>query len=419
MDLRETAQEEDAGTEEIIMVVDDNYNNLRLLSGMLMEKGYLVKSAISGAFALQSVQVTLPDLILLDIKMPEIDGYEVCRQLKIDERTRDIQVIFISAMEEIKDKVKAFAVGGVDYITKPFQHDEVIARVATHMAICHMQKRIKNQNARLEIEIIERKKAQEELGNANEALKHNALELEEANRNLQEADRLKTIFLAGMSHELRTPLNSIIGFTGIMLQGMSGEINEEQEKQLKMVESSANHLLGLINDLLDVAKIEAGRVEPSIEEFVLDDIIEEIKEIFLPTMKEKNLEFKTNVQEGIILKTDKRRVKQVLMNFLSNAVKFTDHGNIRITVKMPGNEKVEINIADTGIGIKEEDMDKLFQPFLQIPISIIKRHEGTGLGLHLSWKLADLLGGSVSAKSDSGKGSEFTFMLPLRARAKS
>ncbi len=176
MEFTETAQEETTAQEEIIMIVDDNDNNLRLLSGMLMEKGYTVKSAISGALALRSVQVALPDLILLDIKMPDMDGYEVCRQLKADERSRDIPVVFISAMEEIKDKVKAFAVGGVDYITKPFQHEEVYARVATHMANRKMQERLKAQNTRLENEVMGRKKAQDELNKANEVLEQRVKE---------------------------------------------------------------------------------------------------------------------------------------------------------------------------------------------------------------------------------------------------
>jgi signal transduction histidine kinase len=245
-------------------------------------------------------------------------------------------------------------------------------------------------------------------------LEGKTIELEQANIHLQELDRLKSVFLASMSHELRTPLNSIIGFTGIILQGMSGEVSEEQRKQLTMVKNSASHLLSLINDILDISKIEAGRVELSPEEFSLDGAVREVVETLSPTASEKGLEFMTEVPEGITLFSDKRRVKQVLMNLVSNAVKFTDQGSVKITSRVPGDETLEVRVIDTGVGIKREDMDKLFQPFQQIDVSLTKKHEGTGLGLHLSRKLADLLGGDVLVKSEYGKGSEFTFTMPLR-----
>ncbi len=244
-------------------------------------------------------------------------------------------------------------------------------------------------------------------------LEERTSELEETNVRLQEADRLKSVFLASMSHELRTPLNSIIGFTGIILQGIAGEINEEQKKQLNMVKNSGNHLLGMINDLLDIAKIEAGRVDLSLETFEIHDVITEVAEGLSPAVEEKGLELSVDVPEGITFASDRRRVKQVLMNFLSNAVKFTDKGNIKITAGVYEDDMIEIRIIDTGIGIEEQDRHKLFQPFQQIDTSLTKRHEGTGLGLHLTRKLADLLGGNVQAKSESGKGSEFIFRVPI------
>ncbi len=245
-------------------------------------------------------------------------------------------------------------------------------------------------------------------------LEGKTIELEQTNISLQEVDRLKSVFLASMSHELRTPLNSIIGFTGIILQGMSGEVNEEQRKQLTMVKNSASHLLSLINDVLDISRIEAGRVELSLEEFRLDDLVREVVESFSPMASEKDLELMTEVSEGTTLFSDKRRVKQVLMNLVSNAVKFTEQGSVKIAARVPGGDNLEVRVIDTGVGIKEEDMNKLFLPFQQVGISLIKKHEGTGLGLYLSKKLAGFLGGDISAKSEYGKGSEFTFTIPLR-----
>lgn len=238
-------------------------------------------------------------------------------------------------------------------------------------------------------------------------------ELEQANLQLKKADQLKSVFLASMSHELRTPLNSIIGFTGILLMGMSGELNDEQKKQLKMVKNSANHLLSLINDILDISKIEAGKVELSPEEFIFDGVVGEVVESFSNQVTEKGLEFLTNFPQGITLLSDRRRVKQILINLVSNAVKFTKQGSVKITGRILPGKRVEISVIDTGIGIKKETMDKLFSPFQQIDMSLTKQYEGTGLGLYLCKTLLGLLGGDISVKSEYGKGSVFTVVLPL------
>jgi signal transduction histidine kinase len=227
-------------------------------------------------------------------------------------------------------------------------------------------------------------------------------------------DHLKSVFLASMSHELRTPLNSIIGFTGIILQGMAGEINEEQRKQLTMAKNSASHLLSLINDVLDISKIEAGKVELSPEEFSLDDLVREVVESLSPTASEKGLELLTEAPDGITLFSDKRRMKQVLMNLVSNAVKFTDQGSVKIAARVPGDGNLEVRVIDTGVGIKQEDMGKLFQPFQQVGVLLTKKQEGTRLGLYLTRKLVTILRGDISAKSQYGKGSVFTVTVPLK-----
>ena len=238
-------------------------------------------------------------------------------------------------------------------------------------------------------------------------------ELKKANIHLQEADRLKSVFLASMSHELRTPLNSIIGFTGILLMGMTGELSEEQKKQLTMVKTSSQHLLSLINDILDISKIEAGKVELSCDEFELDDVVHEIVEAFSGEVSDKNLELFIDMPEGIVLFSDRRRIKQVLMNLMSNAVKFTERGNVSITARILKKDTLEIRVKDTGAGMKKRDMHKLFQPFQQIDMSLTKKHEGTGLGLYLVKNLVTLFGGDISVKSENGKGSEFVFTIPL------
>ena len=245
-------------------------------------------------------------------------------------------------------------------------------------------------------------------------LKQRNDELSRANVRLEEMDRLKSVFLASMSHELRTPLNSIIGFTGIMLMGMSGPLTDEQKKQLSMVKNSSELLLSLINDILDISKIEAGRVELNLEEFKPGDVIKEIVEPLLPAVNKKGVTLTTEVPEDITLFSDKRRFKQILLNLLSNAVKFTERGSVRVLAGVPSDNQLTIRVIDTGIGIKKEEMGRLFQPFQQVGISLAKKYEGTGLGLYLTDKLATLLGGNISVQSEYGRGSEFTYTMPLR-----
>ena len=276
----------------------------------------------------------------------------------------------------------------------------------------------------INFDITERKRAEEELRQYREhledlvrdrtqELEKRTQQLETANIRLREADRLKSVFLASMSHELRTPLNSIIGFTGIMLMGMTGKLSEEQHKQLMMVKNSANHLLGLINDVLDIAKIEAGRVTLSLERFEIGEVVDSVIETVSPMAAEKGLELVREVPSGLTLTSDKRRVKQILLNIIGNAVKFTEHGNVTISAAVSGDKTLELRFTDTGIGIKEEDMKKLFSPFQQIDVSLTKAYEGTGLGLYLCKRLASLLGGDIVASSRYGKGSEFTVVLPV------
>ena len=243
--------------------------------------------------------------------------------------------------------------------------------------------------------------------------------LEQANIHLQEMDRLKSVFLASMSHELRTPLNSIIGFTGILLMGMTGDLNDEQKKQLTIVKNSAEYLLSLISDILDISKIEAGKIELFPEEFYLDAVVKEVIEPLVPVARGKGLEFTIDIPEPISLFHDERRVKEILTNLLSNAIKFTVRGSVTVSARVPEENKLEIKVTDTGIGIKKEEMGKLFQPFQQVGTELTKKYEGTGLGLYLTAKLAVLMGGSISATSEYEKGSEFTCILPIRYKEES
>ncbi|MFX0046684.1 MAG: sensor histidine kinase [Candidatus Hermodarchaeota archaeon] len=219
-------------------------------------------------------------------------------------------------------------------------------------------------------------------------------------------------FLASMSHELKTPLTSIIGFTRTMLKGMVGDINEEQENHLNIILNSANHLHELINDVLDITKIEVKKLEIRKEAFDLVEDLKKLKQTFDLAIKEKKLQFFIDSPERLIICNDKKRVNQILINLIGNAIKFTEEGKISIKVKRK-DETVEISVKDTGPGIKKEELKNLFKPFTQI-FESGKFKEGSGLGLHLSKKLANLLGGDILVKSKFGKGSTFKLVLQLK-----
>lgn len=282
----------------------------------------------------------------------------------------------------------------------------------------------------LSIDISERKQAERALRELNESLEQKVvertIELKAATERAETADRIKSAFLATMSHELRTPLNSIIGFTGIVLQGLAGALNDEQSKQLGMVQGSARHLLALINDVLDISKIEAGQFRVHFAAFTLQGCIDEVVGSVQPLAAKKGLALRTAVPPSLRpMVSDKRRVEQILLNLLNNAIKFTDRGAVDLSVATmegtgvegdPTGPVVRIQVSDTGIGMKKDDLKTLFQPFQQIDSGLARQHEGTGLGLAICRRLTSLLGGTIRVTSELGAGSTFTVVLPMDQR---
>jgi PAS domain S-box-containing protein len=238
--------------------------------------------------------------------------------------------------------------------------------------------------------------------------------LHEKNAELEKASQAKDRFLATMSHELRTPLNAIIGFTGTLLMRLPGPLTADQEHQLQTVRASARHLLSLINDLLDLAKIESGKVEVALEPVACQRVLDEVVTTLRPSAEAKGLIFELSAPaDDVIVRTDRRALRQILLNLTNNAIKFTDAGRVRLefSESAAAGGAVEIRVIDSGIGIGAEDQEKLFKAFTQIPAA--GRHpSGTGLGLHLSQLLAELLGGSIRFTSEVGSGSTFVLSLP-------
>jgi len=277
-------------------------------------------------------------------------------------------------------------------------------------------------------DVTERREAEQAIRELNTNLERRVAErtgeLQSALVRAEAADRIKSAFLATMSHELRTPLNSIIGFTGILLQGLAGPLNEEQSKQLGMVQGSARHLLELINDVLDISKIEAGQLEVRAETFDLATSIERVTALVQSAADKKGLALVRTLPAALPeIVSDRRRVEQILLNLLNNAIKFTDSGQVSLHVdtvaafqadpQSPPCPGVRLRVADTGIGIKRDDLAILFQPFRQIDTGLSRQHEGTGLGLAICRRLVGLLGGTIAADSTWQQGSEFTVVLPV------
>lgn len=360
-----------------ILIVDDVQLNLDLMKDILSGGEYLIATAINGKSALAKAKAHKFDLILLDVVLPDIDGFEVCKQLKLNQQTQDVPIIFLTAKREKDSIVKGFQLGAVDYIPKPFSREELLARVNLHLTLRHTQD-----------ELIHSK------------------ELAEA------AAKAKAIFLANISHEIRTPMNGIIGMIDILKQT---PLTIEQLEYVDIVGVSGENLLMIINDVLDFSKIEAGQITFERIRFNLHDEINEVIKILRYKAIEKKLELSFELAEDVpeLLIGDPLRLKQVLINLCNNSIKFTAEGFVKIQVSLKVKDaslvRLYFEVKDSGIGISAENQKKLFKSFAQADTSTTRKFGGTGLGLAISKNLVQLMNGNIGIISEEGEGAIFHF----------
>jgi signal transduction histidine kinase len=348
-----------------ILVVDDSHENLILLETILNGEGYTTSLAGDGKAALIAVAAAQPDLVLLDVHMPVMDGYTVCQALKADPATRDVPVIFISSSDETLNKVRAFEVGGIDYVTKPLHLEELLARANAHIRLYRSQR---------------------------------------------EKDR----FLRTLSHDLKNPINLITGAVELLRDTRKPVNGEQREQLLDIIDRKAKFMEELVNDLLDLARIEAG-APPNLVEAALNDILESTLHGFDILANRKRIAlFALLPSREVKVYADPMHLSRAFSNLLTNALKYTpEGGQVKLEVRIEG-ASANILVIDTGLGIPEEDIPRLFEPFFRGTQSKHVQEEGTGLGLAIAHAIIKQHGGSISVESRVGEGSTFTVTLPIR-----
>ncbi|MBU2513680.1 hybrid sensor histidine kinase/response regulator [bacterium] len=369
----------DTNQKPSVLIVDDNPKNLQVLGSLLTQNGYSAVAAQGGEQALEYIKKKEPEIILLDIMMPGMDGIEVCKRLKDDEDTREIPILFITALTEVNDKIKAFAAGGADYLTKPFVKEEVLARIEVHL-----------KNARY--------------------LK----QLTETNQHLKDLNKLKDDFLGMATHDIRSPLSGVNGVIDLILTGELGEINDQQREFLELILKSGKQIMNLVNDLLDISVIESGNLKLTFENCRIRSIIEDRIRLHQFTVKKKEIMIISDLKDNPELTLDPERFGQVLDNLLSNAAKFSPEKS-KIFVSLEADKTdVIIKIRDEGPGISKEDQEKLFGMYRKLSARPTSGEKSSGLGLAIARKIIDGHQGDIYVESSLGKGATFVIVLPLK-----
>jgi two-component system sensor histidine kinase/response regulator len=409
-----------------ILIVDDTPDNLRLLSIMLTEQGYKVRKAINGQRALQAVEAVPPDLILLDIRMPDMTGYDVCRRLKESEHTQDIPIIFISALDDVLDKVTAFDVGGVDYITKPFQAQEVLVRIGTHLNIKRLQQTLQAQNTQLQQEIHERQlelrkrmAAEDALKTLNQDLEHRVqertAELQTANEQLRTLEinlrQQLNVFLHAVSHDLRNPVTG----TALVLKNLMSQPEETlsiPRTILERMAESNQRQLNLIDSLIETHAAEVWGISLHCEPIAISSVVEAAIADLQPLLDQEHTQLVNQVATTLpAIRGDALQLLRVYQNLIANALKHNPPHLTLTLAAQPHDQWLRCTVADNGVGVNQEQRDKLFDLYFQGNQK--RKSVGLGLGLYLCQQIIQAHGGSIGVQSEPGAGTTFWFTLPI------
>ena len=366
-----------------ILVVDDTPVNLKLISDLLTKDGYRVRAARDGNMALTSALSKPPELILLDIKMPDMDGYEVCAQLKNDPSTRDVPIIFISALNDTEDIVKAFEAGGVDYVTKPFKFREVLARVENQLTLARQ---------RQEIQLMRQQESEY----------------------YETINRMRDRFIQAATHDLKNPIALIVGYAGLLKGHETIEADIELMTYVAGIQNGTLRLRNLVTDLLDIAQMESG-VQLNLTPGSSHHLIEASVSEFAVIAEQKGLEICVDPGEDALIIMDEKWLQRALDNLIANAIKYTDPGGTIDIRAEPQSDHILIVVEDNGIGIPEADIPHLFDPFYRVREKRHKEIEGSGLGLTIVKSIIDQHNGSIQIISEPSAGSRFEIALPIFA----
>lgn len=383
-----------------ILVVDDNPAGVDLMRAQLDGEGYSIDSAGDGEQALEKVSETTPDLVILDIMLPKMSGFEVCKRIKGNEATRSIPVIMVTALNDMESRAKGITAGADEFLSRPVDRSELLARVKSLLRI-----------SRLHNELAEESRTARE---SDEKLEMQQKVLKSMSAQLMQASHLKYEFIVNMSHSLRTPLNVIIGFSEMLQDELVGDLNDKQSKYVSNIRESGTELHRLIANIVDVFKLDTGKVALETTEFMLKDTIDSVLAAYESTARDKRIEVIVEVAPEVSrICADPQKLSTVLDNLLSNAFKFTPSGG---TVSVTAEEcdgMVQICVADSGIGLRPEDCERVFSEFYRVPDTGAAGGAGSGLGLAISRKLVLMHGGDIRAESEKGAGARFIFTLPL------
>jgi signal transduction histidine kinase len=401
------------GDAPLVLVVEDNVEMNRLVSEILAGE-YRVARAYDGASGIRKALELRPDLIVSDVMMPEVGGEALVREVRGHPELDATPIILLSALADEAARVKLLTEGAQDFITKPFAADELRARVGNWVGIRRAREILQraldstvNDVQGLAREIATRNA---DLSNALDAAR---LAVEEA----ETANRAKSDFLNVMSHELRTPLNAVLGYAELMEAEVDGELSEKHRRYVERMKRSAVHLRDMVDEVLTFERMEGGRETVSYESMDLRQVVEEAVGFLEPDAAARGLTLRMDLPpEPLEVRSDPPKVRQILLNLLGNAVKFTDEGEVSVSLEAASNQAV-VRVRDTGIGIDPKHLDRVFDPFWQVDASSTRTAGGTGLGLTITRRLVELLGGTIQVESRPGEGSTFTVRLPVDGSA--